>query len=92
MLVYNCTTGGINPFHWGEVGMDHFFKQNAALLKCPQWPSVLHYPHSIFRIDCKLKNISRYMKECENSDMFEQRMVVVLSFALSYLGMDLTLI
>uniref|UniRef100_A0A8C1M9C9 Fatty acyl-CoA reductase n=1 Tax=Cyprinus carpio TaxID=7962 RepID=A0A8C1M9C9_CYPCA len=19
MLVYNCTTGGINPFHWGEV-------------------------------------------------------------------------
>ncbi|XP_055015719.1 fatty acyl-CoA reductase 1-like [Boleophthalmus pectinirostris] len=19
--VYNCTTGGINPFHWGEVGM-----------------------------------------------------------------------
>lgn len=21
MLVYNCTTGGINPFHWGEVGM-----------------------------------------------------------------------
>lgn len=21
ILVYNCTTGGINPFHWGEVGM-----------------------------------------------------------------------
>lgn len=20
ILVYNCTTGGINPFHWGEVG------------------------------------------------------------------------
>lgn len=20
-LVYNCTTGGINPFHWGEIGM-----------------------------------------------------------------------
>lgn len=19
-LVYNCTTGGINPFHWGEIG------------------------------------------------------------------------
>uniref|UniRef100_A0A3B5ALR2 Uncharacterized protein n=1 Tax=Stegastes partitus TaxID=144197 RepID=A0A3B5ALR2_9TELE len=19
ILVYNCTTGGINPFHWGEV-------------------------------------------------------------------------
>uniref|UniRef100_A0A3P8YGL1 Fatty acyl-CoA reductase n=2 Tax=Esox lucius TaxID=8010 RepID=A0A3P8YGL1_ESOLU len=23
ILVYNCTTGGINPFHWGEVGMKH---------------------------------------------------------------------
>ncbi|KPP60274.1 hypothetical protein Z043_121737, partial [Scleropages formosus] len=22
LLVYNCTTGGINPFHWGEVGMN----------------------------------------------------------------------
>lgn len=20
VLVYNCTTGGINPFHWGEIG------------------------------------------------------------------------
>lgn len=19
-MVYNCTTGGINPFHWGEIG------------------------------------------------------------------------
>uniref|UniRef100_A0A665T9A8 Fatty acyl-CoA reductase n=1 Tax=Echeneis naucrates TaxID=173247 RepID=A0A665T9A8_ECHNA len=31
ILVYNCTTGGINPFHWGEVGMYHVistFKRN----------------------------------------------------------------
>uniref|UniRef100_A0A803TYX1 Fatty acyl-CoA reductase n=1 Tax=Anolis carolinensis TaxID=28377 RepID=A0A803TYX1_ANOCA len=21
IMVYNCTTGGTNPFHWGEVGM-----------------------------------------------------------------------
>uniref|UniRef100_A0A3P8X8B1 Fatty acyl-CoA reductase n=1 Tax=Esox lucius TaxID=8010 RepID=A0A3P8X8B1_ESOLU len=28
-LVYNCTTGGINPFHWGEIGMFLFsFKRN----------------------------------------------------------------
>lgn len=20
-MVYNCTTGSTNPFHWGEVGM-----------------------------------------------------------------------
>ncbi|KAE8606685.1 hypothetical protein XENTR_v10010818 [Xenopus tropicalis] len=24
ILVYNCTTGGTNPFHWGEVGMNSF--------------------------------------------------------------------
>lgn len=24
ILVYNCTTGGINPFHWGEVGTRSF--------------------------------------------------------------------
>lgn len=24
-LVYNCTTGGINPFHWGEIGVLHAF-------------------------------------------------------------------
>lgn len=25
VMVYNCTTGGTNPFHWGEVGMPYFF-------------------------------------------------------------------
>lgn len=25
ILVYNCTTGGINPFRWGEVGMMRLF-------------------------------------------------------------------
>ncbi|MEE6499171.1 hypothetical protein FKM82_003345 [Ascaphus truei] len=27
IIVYNCTTGGTNPFHWGEVGMisDFFY-------------------------------------------------------------------
>uniref|UniRef100_A0A8C6T5B0 Fatty acyl-CoA reductase n=1 Tax=Neogobius melanostomus TaxID=47308 RepID=A0A8C6T5B0_9GOBI len=24
-LVYNCTTGGINPFHWGEIGKYRLF-------------------------------------------------------------------
>lgn len=24
MLVYNCTTGGINPFFWGEMGKVYF--------------------------------------------------------------------
>ncbi|XP_063052872.1 fatty acyl-CoA reductase 1 isoform X2 [Engraulis encrasicolus] len=30
MLVYNCTTGGINPFHWGEVEycVNTIFKSN----------------------------------------------------------------
>ncbi|KAK7892045.1 hypothetical protein WMY93_024008 [Mugilogobius chulae] len=30
ILVYNCTTGGINPFHWGEVGncINMTFKTN----------------------------------------------------------------
>ncbi|XP_062402811.1 fatty acyl-CoA reductase 1 isoform X2 [Sardina pilchardus] len=30
MLVYNCTTGGINPFHWGEVEycVNTIFKTN----------------------------------------------------------------
>ncbi|OXB55597.1 hypothetical protein ASZ78_013009, partial [Callipepla squamata] len=25
IMVYNCTTGGTNPFHWSEVGMPCFF-------------------------------------------------------------------
>lgn len=25
IIVYNCTTGGTNPFHWGEVGMTSSF-------------------------------------------------------------------
>lgn len=25
IMVYNCTTGGTNPFHWSEVGMPYFF-------------------------------------------------------------------
>ncbi|XP_036181368.1 fatty acyl-CoA reductase 1 isoform X2 [Myotis myotis] len=30
IMVYNCTTGSTNPFHWGEVGyyLNHFFKMN----------------------------------------------------------------
>ncbi|XP_074086453.1 fatty acyl-CoA reductase 1 isoform X2 [Macrotis lagotis] len=30
IMVYNCTTGSTNPFHWGEVGyyINHFFKMN----------------------------------------------------------------
>uniref|UniRef100_A0AAQ5XJC3 Fatty acyl-CoA reductase n=1 Tax=Amphiprion ocellaris TaxID=80972 RepID=A0AAQ5XJC3_AMPOC len=28
ILVYNCTTGGINPFHWGEYHVISTFKRN----------------------------------------------------------------
>ncbi|XP_044235646.2 fatty acyl-CoA reductase 1 isoform X2 [Ursus arctos] len=30
IMVYNCTTGSTNPFHWGEVGyyLNHSFKMN----------------------------------------------------------------
>ncbi|XP_020857626.1 fatty acyl-CoA reductase 1 isoform X2 [Phascolarctos cinereus] len=30
IMVYNCTTGSTNPFHWGEVGcfLNHFFRMN----------------------------------------------------------------
>lgn len=35
ILVYNCTTGGINPFHWGEVGMSLIFYLNTACVKAP---------------------------------------------------------
>lgn len=36
VLVYNCTTGGINPFHWGEVGMASLSFLNTVSVKALQ--------------------------------------------------------
>uniref|UniRef100_A0A8C2C036 Fatty acyl-CoA reductase n=1 Tax=Cyprinus carpio TaxID=7962 RepID=A0A8C2C036_CYPCA len=47
MLVYNCTTGGINPFHWGEVEycINMTFKTNPleqAFTRPNYWTTVSH--------------------------------------------------
>ncbi|XP_036905919.1 fatty acyl-CoA reductase 1 isoform X2 [Sturnira hondurensis] len=40
IMVYNCTTGSTNPFHWGEVGyyLTHSFKMNPLnqVYRCPK--------------------------------------------------------
>lgn len=33
-LVYNCTTGGINPFHWGEIGTYTGSLQTSLICTC----------------------------------------------------------
>uniref|UniRef100_A0A2K5YI13 Fatty acyl-CoA reductase n=1 Tax=Mandrillus leucophaeus TaxID=9568 RepID=A0A2K5YI13_MANLE len=41
IMVYNCTTGSTNPFHWGEVGcyVSHSFKMNPLnqVFRCPSF-------------------------------------------------------
>lgn len=42
LLVYNCTTGGINPFHWGEVGMINIQIFTRLIFKKSLWkPSTI---------------------------------------------------
>ncbi|XP_012580990.1 PREDICTED: fatty acyl-CoA reductase 1 isoform X6 [Condylura cristata] len=48
IMVYNCTTGSTNPFHWGEVGyyLNHSFKTN-PLNQVLRHPDIKLYSNSL---------------------------------------------
>ncbi|MBN3306003.1 FACR2 reductase, partial [Amia calva] len=56
-LVYNCTTGGINPFHWGEiVKLRIFFSPVVAL--------------AFFCLYTYVQYQSAFCQKCKESDMY----------------------
>ncbi|XP_012636180.1 fatty acyl-CoA reductase 1 isoform X2 [Microcebus murinus] len=48
IMVYNCTTGSTNPFHWGEVGyyLTHSFKMN-PLNQVFRRPNIKFYSNNL---------------------------------------------
>ncbi|NXA60009.1 FACR1 reductase, partial [Mohoua ochrocephala] len=49
LLVYNCTTGGINPFFWGEMGKVSFKWRTSAVRALKNWFPLLRW-HSVSAI------------------------------------------
>ncbi|XP_069713637.1 fatty acyl-CoA reductase 1 isoform X2 [Phaenicophaeus curvirostris] len=53
VMVYNCTTGGTNPFHWGEVGdLSYLMFEKVPLEGAIRYPKISFHSNPILHQCC----------------------------------------
>ncbi|NXT77888.1 FACR1 reductase, partial [Zapornia atra] len=57
LLVYNCTTGGINPFFWGEMGPDLLSGLHSFIPLCLQYRRLAHHS-AVFHLSAFASHLS----------------------------------